>query len=587
MGDSGRLRATDPLHVTPRPRDLARAVATPLVILAVGLAMCGVYLLMPSGIGADLVYALTATAAVAAIVAGGRRHAGREAARWYLLAAGIGLWVIGDWVWDVEHTVLGSGSYPSLADAFYLAAYPVLAAAFVVFVRADRRPSWTGLVDSAVVAVGVGLVMWLLLFQESFDVDTTTLSGAINLAYPLGDVLLLGLLAGLVFVPGRRARSYWLVALGLALTLAADAAYASPILADTAFSGRNLDVLWLAGYLLVAAAALQPAAVRSPAEEAPAGTVSATRYIIVLVISALAGASANVLELTTGVEVDTFAWVVGTGALAVLVAIRLAGLIHHGETMRRDLAEQNRSLRELDRLKDTFVATVSHELRTPLTSIRGYLELVLEGEAGELTADQRRFLGIVDRNSARLLGLVGDLLFVAQVDAGGMLLESEAVDLAVLVRESVQSAGPAAERRGVVLELDCDLTLPVTGDPKRLAQLLDNLVSNAVKFTQPGGAVAVRAHAHGTTVLEVADTGIGISRADQAKLFERFYRTAAAGDLAIQGTGLGLAIAKAIAEAHGGTISVESAEGSGSTFRVALPSRTLAEAPLDLVEHAA
>jgi signal transduction histidine kinase len=574
--------------VTARFGDLARAAATPLVVFAAGVALCALYLLLPEGLPADVVYELTATGSVVAIVVGARRHAGRHAARWYLLAAGIGLWALGDWVWDLEYTVLGGDRYPSLADVFYLAAYPVLAAAYVLVVRGGYRRGRATLVDSAVVAVGAGLVMWMLLFQGRLETEGTTLASAVTLAYPLGDMLLLGLLAGLVFVPGRRAVSYWLLVSGLAVTLVADAAFAAPMLAGTAFSGRNLDVLWLAGYVLVAVAALHPSMRAGAVAQSHEREASPIRYIIVLGLSALAGAAANLFELTTGVEVDSLAWVLGSSILAALVAVRLAVLIRQGEKLRQNLAEQNSSLRELDRLKDSFVATVSHELRTPLTSIRGYLELLIEGEAGELNEDQLRFLRIVERNGDRLLGLVGDLLFVAQVDAGGMLLETGPVDLAALADDCVQSSGPAAEARGIALALKGDPELPLTGDAKRLAQLLDNLVSNALKFTPPGGTVTVRTRIRqGTAILEVEDTGMGVAPADQARLFDRFYRTSAAGDHAIQGTGLGLAITKAIVESHGGTISVTSTERVGSTFRVELPIAAPVEAPGELVERAA
>ena len=234
--------------------------------------------------------------------------------------------------------------------------------------------------------------------------------------------------------------------------------------------------------------------------------------------------------------------------------------------------EQVERLRELDRLKDAFVASVSHELRTPLTSIRGYLELVLDGEGGELTADQERFLQVVDRNAERLLRLVGDLLFVAQVDAGTIALELSGVDLVELAEESVTAARPAAATKGVDLILTAEGLPTIAGDRARLAQLLDNLISNAVKFTPAGGRVDLRVFADdGKAVVEVHDTGIGIPASEQVRLFERFFRASSATEQAIQGTGLGLSIAKAISEAHGGTIAVASEEGEGTTFRVELP----------------
>jgi signal transduction histidine kinase len=232
----------------------------------------------------------------------------------------------------------------------------------------------------------------------------------------------------------------------------------------------------------------------------------------------------------------------------------------------------NEELRELDGLKDEFVALVSHELRTPLTSIRGYLELVLDGEPGSLDEEQARFLRVVERNAIRLQGLVGDLLFIAQVEAGRLALDHAPVDVAELAAEAVEAARPAADEKGLELVVETPDAAPVAGDRGRLSQLLDNLVSNAVKFTPAGGRVTVAAAGDGDRlVLTVSDTGIGIPTIEQPQLFQRFFRASSATSEAIPGTGLGLTIAKAIAEAHGGRIRCESAEGEGTTFTVELP----------------
>ena len=239
-----------------------------------------------------------------------------------------------------------------------------------------------------------------------------------------------------------------------------------------------------------------------------------------------------------------------------------------------DLVRLNERLVELDRLKDEFVALVSHELRTPLTSIRGYLELIREGKAGRITKRQENFLDVMNRNSERLLRLVSDLLFVAQAESGNVTLELEPLDVGELARDAVDTARPLATKKAIDLNLDAGESLLVSADRARLFQLLDNLLSNALKFTPEGGRVDVLLSAeNGHAVLEVADSGIGIPQAEQARLFERFYRASTATEQAVPGTGLGLAIAKAIVEAHGGRIGVESDEGTGARFRVELPVR--------------
>jgi signal transduction histidine kinase len=253
---------------------------------------------------------------------------------------------------------------------------------------------------------------------------------------------------------------------------------------------------------------------------------------------------------------------IGGGAAFSLYAFGLIGRIR----------AQNAKLKEYDKLKDDFVASVSHELRTPLTSIRGYVELLLTGEGGDLTEEQERFLTVVDRNADRLLNVVGDLLFVSQVEAGAISLEPRLVELVGLVKESVDAARPAAEAKGVELDLTAGVVVVVEADRLRLAQVFDNLLSNAIKFTPAGGRVEVRVLAIGKrAVVEVSDSGMGISPEDQLLLFTRFFRSAAANDRAIQGTGLGLAITKAIVDTHGGALRVRSDVGQGATFSVELP----------------
>ena len=238
--------------------------------------------------------------------------------------------------------------------------------------------------------------------------------------------------------------------------------------------------------------------------------------------------------------------------------------------------EQVERLRELDGLKDDLVATVSHELRTPLTNILGYVNVAVgvisEGEG-------RRLLSVIERNAKRLLNLVNDLLVVAQVDSGKLTIQNEPVDLPALVRESVENARAAAQLKGLTLRLEAEPVAGFRGDHPRLVQLVDNLLGNAIKFTASGGHVTVRVGANaGTAFVEVEDSGIGIAEKDLDRLFERFYRAAEARQEAVQGTGLGLTIVRAIAESHGGTVTVRSAPREGATFRVELPVQASARA---------
>jgi signal transduction histidine kinase len=222
-------------------------------------------------------------------------------------------------------------------------------------------------------------------------------------------------------------------------------------------------------------------------------------------------------------------------------------------------------------MKDDFVSTVSHELRTPLTSINGYLEVLLDGDAGPVSEEQAGFLGVIRKNSDRLLRLVGDLRFVGNVSVD-VTIERVPVELASLVRRALQEAEQLFVDRDIELTYASAGLVELEGDPSRLTQLVDNLLSNALKFTPPGGRVGVRLSSLDDTArLQVSDTGMGISRTDQQHVFERFYRSADANDQAIQGPGLGLAIVAAIVEAHGGSVEVKSELGAGTTFTVVLP----------------
>jgi signal transduction histidine kinase/HAMP domain-containing protein len=238
--------------------------------------------------------------------------------------------------------------------------------------------------------------------------------------------------------------------------------------------------------------------------------------------------------------------------------------------------------REAERAKDEFFALVSHELRTPLTAILGYLELLLgeDGDGNGIAGERGRHLQVIDRNARRLMRLVGDLLFAAQVETGTLLLDPGEVDLSQLVRDAVVLARPQAKQGRIALETQIEPLGLCVGDRDRLAQVLDNLVSNALKFTPRGGRVTIGLQAiDGRARVTVADTGIGVPADELPRLFDRFYRASNATARAVPGAGLGLTIVRAIVEGHGGTVKVRSVPDHGTTFTVLLPLRRAEQPP--------
>jgi signal transduction histidine kinase len=370
----------------------------------------------------------------------------------------------------------------------------------------------------------------------------------------------------------------------IALWLIADEVYGLNV--GSYRGGDWIDALWLGSYVVWAAAALDPSMAQLAAPDRRR-LPRLTRTRLLLLASALLTAPLTLLiERLAHHRVHAFVIAFGGAVVGGVVLLRLAGLVHaveraglaerlarrEAEQAQQLLTFQNEQLVEIDRLKDEFVSSISHELRTPLTSIAGYVELLQEEEDDD---EKLGHLAIVGRNSERLLALVTDLLFAARLQYGRLELERSPVDLRRLVEQCVASARPRAQAASVRLDLDVEDVPTIEGEPAKLAQLLDNLVSNAIKFTPRDGQVAVRLTGHPELIcIEVSDTGIGISDQERERLFERFFRAQSALERQIQGTGLGLYISKAIVDAHGGRIGVNSVPGGGTTFIVELPVAT-------------
>jgi len=229
-------------------------------------------------------------------------------------------------------------------------------------------------------------------------------------------------------------------------------------------------------------------------------------------------------------------------------------------------------LRKLERVRRDFVANVSHEFRTPLTAIQGFSETLLAGAVNDPN-NRDRFLGIILEHSRRLARLTEDLLRLSEMDAERLELEVRRLAVSQLVESCYETAQRRAAEKGLTLSLQLPGRLPdVAGDSRRLQEVLQNLLDNAIQYTLPGGKIVLSAEAKNDEVIfTVADTGIGIPRSDQPRIFERFYRVDAARSREAGGTGLGLSIAKHLIEVHGGRIWVESEVGEGSQFHFSIP----------------
>jgi len=228
---------------------------------------------------------------------------------------------------------------------------------------------------------------------------------------------------------------------------------------------------------------------------------------------------------------------------------------------------------ELDRLKSEFLTVVSHELQTPLTAIKGALELVLDDDTGQLSRVQRRFLETIERNSTRLVALVGDLLDLSRLEAGRVELEAQPLDTPSLVRGALAAVSNLFEARGTMLRVDVPESVPpILGDRRRVEQILTNLLANAAKYTPSGGVVEVAASSvNGHIWLSVADNGPGVPESERDIVFDKFYRGRDAQRRGEAGSGLGLAIVKSLVDLHGGSVRVEESVPRGARFVVELP----------------
>jgi signal transduction histidine kinase len=544
-----------------------------LAALAVGGALTALYFAVPRGTPQFVIYGVVGASAAFVIAWGGR-----NSVPWLLFALGNALFAVGD---DISSALGGAPAVPSAADWFYLAGYPVLAGGFVLLLSAvgghRRLPA---LVDAAIVTVAFLLVQWVYLIDGIWHGGGSTAERVVSAAYPLMDLVLLAGLTGFFVTAAWRTPAFFLLGAAVALLLVGDEIYAF----GSYESGDWVDAFWLLSYVVWAAAALHPSRreLERPPSPAQQRLGVGTARVAALTVALLAAPAVLLVQHLRGDAQHIPAVVAAAAAISVLVVLRLLGILRALDRMRererdaradaeqaqRLLEAQNERLVEADRMKDEFVALISHDLRTPLTSIMGYVELALEEDLG---AEARSFLEVVARSSQRLLRLVDDLLFVARLQSGRLEINRSRLDLTETVTQAAEEARRRADAKNLDVLVQVNGVVPVDADRGRLFQLLDNLISNAIKFTPDGGRVELSVSRGERAVLEVADTGIGFTEHEAARVFERFYRTDRAQEHQVPGTGLGLFIAHAITEVHGGVISARPRPGGGAVFRVELP----------------
>jgi signal transduction histidine kinase len=573
-------------------RFASRENAWKIGVVAVGAVLAAYVPLRNSSIG-PTVYSLASLFACSAFFIGPRLQRVRGP-QWKLFGFGMLFYWVADAIWAGASLLGAELPYPSFADAFYFVAYILLIVGALVLLR-GTRPGTGDLLDGLLVATIAAFLIWPLVIGPSAHAGgTTLLERVVSGAYPTFDVLLLIGLAPFALATRSRGTSHGALVAGFLTLLAADLVYAVQTLKGVYADSNLINLVWIvsSGFLVVAA--LHPS-IRRLGEPLPSRPGSLGTGRLAVIAGALAvGPVVDLAFDAAGYQAAVQpAAPVASAVAIVLVVARIAVLWRErdgaeqalqesearyrdlyavAEAAREQLEAQNDRLQELDRMKDSFVSLVSHELRTPLTSIRGYVELLLDEGASVDDETRSRYLDVVERNSDRLLGLVNDLLFMSQVRTDKLTLELAETRLRPLAEQCLEAVRPAADEHRVSLRLEADEDPTVAVDPVRFAQVLDNLLSNAVKFTPPRGRIELRLRVEGgNAVIHVADTGLGIARADLSQLFTPFFRAQSATAAAVPGTGLGLAVSKAIVEAHGGRIDVSSEEGVGTTFTVELP----------------
>lgn len=278
------------------------------------------------------------------------------------------------------------------------------------------------------------------------------------------------------------------------------------------------------------------------------------------------------------------AFAVGELSIAMQNMYRLEEIRAFAQTLEKEVSDATRDLRRsnkrlllLDATKDEFVSMASHQLRTPLTSVKGYISMVLEGDAGDISESQRQLLNEAFTSSERMVHLIGDFLNVSRLQTGKFMLDTHPIDLTQIVAEEVESMTHIAETHDMRLRYRAPSRFPrLELDEGKLRQVIMNFIDNAIYYSHAGDMITVAlTTVDGEVVFTVKDHGIGVPKEVQERLFSKFFRADNAKTQRPDGTGIGLYLAQKIITAHGGSMVFESIEGKGSTFGFRLPIKKL------------
>jgi signal transduction histidine kinase len=543
-------------------------------VLGAELVLSGIYFLFPSSIVTqDTIYEIFGGGCVAAILWSVLRRRPSPQLPWLVFASGTALFVAGDIAFDFSP----NASQPAVADYLYLIAYPLFAAVpLMLIVRSGSHRRIGALMDAAIVTLAFVVFEWIFVMEPNLHacgpLGPRIVAGAL---YPVMDIVLLGAFAGFFVSPAWRTPAFAFLVLGASSQLVGDTA--NRINGSMYSGGAWINWPWMASYIFWTAAVLHPSMRRLGQRSEEPETRLARWRLVALAGALLAVPVARVIADNEHKKVGIWVLAALQTAIALLVVARMGAIVDTVDRIRARLAQKNEELVQADLLKDEFIALVSHDLRTPLTSIIGYVELALDDEGAPLDEERRRYIEVVARSSDRLIRLVDDLLLAARLQSGRFMLNVDDTDLESIAAEALDEMHARAERKGVSLFLAGDGAVRVECDRRRVLQLLDNLVSNAIKFTPEGGRVEIRVERTLTgAAVEVCDTGVGIGAGEEERVFERFYRSASAVSDQVPGTGLGLFIARAIAERHGGRLAVRHRDGGGTILRLELPARAVA-----------